>query len=259
MVGAEIEVITYRDFIPLLLGANALTPYAGYNPDVDPGIANEFSTAAFRVGHTMLSEQLLRFDANGVSIGDLNLHDTHFSPSTITGPGIEPYLRGLAKQPAQQVDAFIVDEMRNFLFGPASGFDLAALNMQRGRDHGLPRYNQVRIAYGLAPITSFRQITRDTSLQAKLASAYATPDDIDIWVGALAEKHMTGKMVGETIFTILKDQFERLRDGDRFWYQSYLDAATVQSLEATTLANIIRRNTPITTELQPNVFRVPRN
>lgn len=70
MVGAEIEVITYRDFIPLLLGANALTPYAGYNPDVDTGIANEFSTAAFRVGHTMLSEQLLRFDANGVSIGD---------------------------------------------------------------------------------------------------------------------------------------------------------------------------------------------
>ena len=212
------------------------------------------------MGHTLLSPQFLRLDANGQSIGDLTLHDSHFSPNTITGPGIEPYLRGLAKQAAQQIDAFVIDAMRNFLFGAGTnGFDLAALNLQRGRDHGLPRYNQVRIAYGLPAITKFRQITSDTALQAKLASAYATPDDIDIWVGALAEKHVTGTMVGPTIFAILKDQFERTRDGDRFWYQSYFDAATVQSLEQTTLTDIIRRNTPITTELQPNVFRVPRS
>ena len=90
MVGAEIEVITYRDFIPLLLGANALAPYTGYNPDVDSGIANEFSTAAFRVGHTLLSPQLLRLDANGQSIGDLTLHESHFSPKTIRGLGSSP-------------------------------------------------------------------------------------------------------------------------------------------------------------------------
>ena len=149
MVGAEMQVITYREFIPQLLGANALSAYTGYKPDVNPSIATEFSTAGFRVGHTMLSDLLLRLDANNQSIGDLTLHASHFDPSTITGPGIEPYLRGLGKQLQQQVDPFIIDGMRNFRIGATGGFDLAALNIQRGRDHGLPRYNDVRVAYGL--------------------------------------------------------------------------------------------------------------
>jgi peroxidase len=59
--------------------------------------------------------------------------------------------------------------------------------------------------------------------------------------------------------TILKDQFVRLRDGDRFWYESYFDAATVASLEKTRLSTIIRRNTTVGTELQLNVFLVPEN
>ena len=109
----------------------------------------------------MLSDLLLRLDANNQSIGDLTLHASHFDPSTITGPGIEPYLRGLGKQLQQQVDAFIIDGMRNFRIGATGGFDLAALNIQRGRDHGLPRYNDVRVAYGLQRVTRFSQITPD--------------------------------------------------------------------------------------------------
>ncbi|MGI8436524.1 MAG: peroxidase family protein, partial [Chthoniobacterales bacterium] len=141
IVGAEIQAITYRDFIPALLGPNALPPYTGYHPEVDPSIANIFSTAAFRVGHTMLSPTLLRLDENNQSIGDLSLADSFFNPTQISGPGIEPYLRGLAKQVDQEVDCYLVDGVRNFLFGPpgAGGFDLASLHIQRGRDSGLPR------------------------------------------------------------------------------------------------------------------------
>ena len=259
IVGAEIQVITYRDFLPLLLGPNALPVYTGYKPELDPTIANSFSTAAYRVGHTLLSPTLLRLDANNQSIGDLDLSQAFFNPTEISGPGIEPYLRGLAKQVPQEVDCYLVDGVRNFLFGPpgAGGFDLAALNIQRGRDHGLPRYNQVREDFGLARKTSFAEITSDTDVQARLAASYATPEDIDLWVGALAEDHVNGGLVGELIFTILKDQFTRLRDGDRFWYQSYLPRNLIRQVEKQTLTKIIRRNTPIRGELQADVFQAP--
>ena len=261
MVGAEMQVITYRDFLPLLLGPNALPPYTGYKSELDPGIENSFSTALYRFGHTMLSPVLKRLDANNQSIGDLDLSDAFFNPTAISGLGIEPYLRGLAKQVPQEVDCYLVDGVRNFLFGPpgAGGFDLASLNIQRGRDHGLPRYNVVRQNFGLPVKTSFAAITSDTSLQAKLASVYPTPDDLDVWVGALAEDHVQGALVGELVYTVLKDQFTRLRDGDRFWYQTYLPSAMVKRLERQPLCAIIRRNTTIGSELQRNVFIVPNN
>lgn len=259
MVGAEMQIITYRDFIPRLLGPNALPPYAGYNQRVDPGIENVFSTAAFRVGHTMLSPVLLRLDQHNQSIGNVRLRDAFFNPTLVSSVGIEVYLRGLAKQAHQTIDGYIVDDVRNFLFGPpgAGGFDLPALNMQRGRDHGLPRYNVVRQNFGLAPKSSFADICSDPLMKAKLTSCFATVNDIDVWVGALAEDHVNGGQVGELIFTILRDQFTRLRDGDRFWYQTYFSAGWVNYLEHQTLAVIIRRNTQIGPELQGDVFKVP--
>jgi peroxidase len=262
VVAAEIQIITYRDFLPLLLGKKPLAPYRGYQPQVNAGIANVFSSAAYRVGHTLLSPQLLRLDRDNRSIesGNISLADAFFNPYEISSIGIEPYLRGLARQRPQEVDAFIVDPVRNFLFGQPGqgGFDLAALNIQRGRDHGLPRYNEVRINHGLPPYATFAQMNPDTDIQARLAAAYSSPYDVDIWVGALAEKHKRGMMVSETTYTILKDQFERLRDGDRFWYEIYLPRMLVQMLEVQTLSDIIRRNTEIGGELQDDVFHLPR-
>lgn len=259
IVGAEIQVITYRDFLPALLGPNALPPYRGYKPFVDPSIGTGFSTAAFRVGHTMLSPKIRRLDANNQSIGDLPLANAFFDPTQVSDFGIDVYMRGLAKQTHQEIDCYLVDGVRNFLFGApgAGGFDLASLNIQRGRDHGLPRYNVARQDFGLAPKRTFAQVTSDPVAQAKLAAMYATPDDIDLWVGALAEDHVNGGLVGELVFTMLKDQFTRTRDGDRFWYQSYLPARLVHRLENQPLSAIIRRNTNVGSELQSNVFLVP--
>ncbi len=259
-VGALIQVITYKEFLPILLGKNALQPYRGYKPWVNPSIANIFSTAAYRLGHSMLSPQLLRLKKNGKSIraGNLPLRDAFFAPWRITNEqGIAPILRGLAHQQAQEVDPYIIDDVRNFLFGPpgAGGFDLAALNIQRGRDHGLPSYNAARIAMGLQPATSFADITSDNDLQQRFSDAYVSVEDVDIWVGGLAEDHYHQAMVGELFFSILKDQFERVRDGDRFWYQNSFSRNRITRLEKTTLADIIRRNTPVTHEIPDNVFR----
>ncbi len=260
IVGAEIQAITYRQFLPLLLGRDALRRYRGYRPEVDAGIANVFSTAAYRFGHSMLSPQLLRLDADGeeIAAGNLSLADAFFTPQETVLHGIEPVLRGLASQEAQEIDNYLIDEVRNFLFGPpgSGGFDLASLNIQRGRDHGLPGYNQVREAYGLEPAADFADVNQDATVQANLAAAYGSIDDVDLWVGGLAEAHVRGALVGETFFTILKDQFERLRDGDRFWYRGYLPRQLVRLVEHQTLARIIRRNTGIGSELPRNPFLV---
>jgi len=260
VVGAEMQAITYNEFLPILLGPNALDPYTGYNPSVNSGIANVFSTAAYRFGHSMLSPVLLRLNRSGKPIpeGNLQLADAFFNPNEIIyNRGIEPLLRGLASQVAQDIDGLIIDDVRNFLFGPpGAGFDLAALNIQRGRDHGLPSYKKVRLDFGLSPATSFADISSDPIVQMSLG-LYSGVPAIDIWVGGLAEDHASGGLVGETFSVILKDQFERLRDGDRFWYENYLSPSAVLWVENQTLARIIRRNTKIKHEIQDNVFIVP--
>ena len=261
-VGAQMQVITVKEFLPLLLGPGALRAYAGHQPAVDAGISNLFSTACYRFGHSQVSARLMRVDAAGFEIphGHLALRDAFFQPARIrTEGGIDPILRGLAAQQAQEVDLRIVDDLRSFLFGPpgAGGLDLAALNIQRGRDHGLPSYNECRVQMGLTAKTSFADITSDAALQAALAGVYASVDEIDAWVGGLAEDHLPGAMVGEFLHAVLRDQFQRLRDGDRFWYERVFTGAALADLEDTTLAHIIRRNTGILGELPNDVFRVP--
>jgi peroxidase len=261
IVGAEIQHITYNEFLPVLLGPNALSRYSGYKPEVNPSINNLFSTACYRFGHSMLSPTLMRLLRNGKTLpaGNLPLRNAFFNPQEIVLYGIEPLLRGLAAQRAQEVDNMVVDDVRNFLFGPpgAGGFDLASLNIQRGRDHGLPSYTQARLDVGLfRPITRFADIDTSPEVQAKLASVYSSVQDIDVWVGALAERHVSG-MVGELVLTVLKDQFERLRDGDRFWYENYLSADLRRRyIDGLKLSDIIRRNTKIRSEIQDDVFLV---
>jgi hypothetical protein len=261
LVIAQLQAITYREFLPLLLGADAIAPYTGYQDTLDASIANLFSTAAYRLGHSMLSPRLLRLDATGAPIdfGHLSLRDAFFAPHRLRDEGgIEPLLRGLAAQVCQTIDAQVVDDVRNFLFGApgAGGFDLVSLNIQRGRDHGLPRYNAVRTAMGLETYTDFAQITPDTNLAAALSSVYANVDEIDLWVGVLAEAHVADAMVGELARHLLAAQFTKLRDGDRFWYENVLSVDELAWVQASRLSDVIRRNTSIDQEISDNVFIV---
>ena len=259
IVGAQNQAITYNEFMPLLLGPDAIGPYTGYDPGVDPTVANEFSAAAFRVGHTMLSPGLLLVGADGQQ-ARISLAEAFFNPQLVADNGISPILRGLAAQPAQQVDTLVVDEVRNMLLrgpnGPA--FDLAALNIQRGRDHGVGDYNTVRRSYGLEPVGAFSEISSDPDLQRALRAAYPDIENLDLWTGALAEDHAPGAMVGETLQAIIADQFRRIRDGDRFWYENdpyfLANPDLLDEIRRTTLADIIRRNTPIEDEIQDNAF-----
>jgi RHS repeat-associated protein len=259
-VEALMQHVTYDEFLPLLLGDDALPAYSGYDSTVDPRISSLFSVAAFRFGHSTSLPELPRLDDSGVSLpgGPLSLRDAFFNPEPITNDGIEPYLRGMAVQQVAEIDPQIIDDLRNFLFGPpgAGGLDLGAIDIQRGRDMGLPSYNQTRRDFGLAAAATFADITSDTDLQNALASVYSSVEDVDLFVGGLTEDHKPGSMVGETFWTILQDQFQRLRDGDRFWYEnSQFTAGELDEIRNTSLADLILRDTSITS-LPSNIFTV---
>ncbi len=257
IVTAELQVITYNEFLPALLGKDAIPEYEGYDPRVNPGISNVFSTAAYRFGHSMLSPELLRLNNDGTVIdaGNLPLQSAFFAPNEVIENDIDSLLLGAANQLAQEIDSMIVDDVRNFLFGPpgAGGFDLASLNIQRGRDHGLPDYNQARVDMGLEPIETFADLTSDPELQAELQALYGSVDNIDVWVGGLAEDHVDGASVGEFVHTVLVDQFTRIRDGDSFWYEEIFSGRQLRQIENTSLSDVIRRNTDVR-NIQDNVF-----
>ncbi len=266
IVGAEMQRITYNEFLPALLGdANAqMGDWAGYDDEADPTISNAFSTAAYRMGHTMLNEELLSLNNDGTAhaSGHLSLADGFFNSSFIATHGIDSMLKGLTEQLANEVDAQLTDAVRNQLFGnPEAGetmaLDLAALNIQRGRDHGLADYNTMREDFGLDRLTSFGELTDDAVLAAELQALYGSIDNVDAWVGMLSENKIDGSSVGELMGAILIDQFRRLRDADRFFYLNDEELADyLAEIEGTTLADIMMRNTELT-GLRGNVFLIP--
>lgn len=256
LVVAQLQHITYSEYLPALLGQGALHPYTGYKPGVNPGIANEFAHAAFRVGHTLLGDDVEFLDDDGEEVAEeLPLSEAFFNPAIVQQVGIEPILKYLATDKAREVDMAIVNGVRNFLFGPpgAGGFDLAALDIQRGRDHGLADYNTMRAAYGLPRVTNFAQITSDRALQRSLRDLYGSVNNIDAFVGGMAENHVRGASVGPLFRRIIISQFERVRDGDRFWYERDLSARELAMVRGTTLSALLRRNTTLS-NLQDNAF-----
>ncbi|MEO1618202.1 MAG: peroxidase family protein [Planctomycetota bacterium] len=253
---AQLQSITYNEFLPALLGEEALSRYEGYDSSVDASIANEFSTAAFRFGHSTLNDEFRLVGNDGVDLQEpISLANAFFQPELLEDTGIDPFLKYASSTLSQEVDLEVVDSLRNFLFGPpgAGGLDLVSLNIQRGRDHGLADYNATREAYGLSAAESFSDITSDVDVQAKLETLYGDVDNIDLWVGILAEDHTSDGSLGETASTIIADQFERLRDGDRFYYENVMTRDQIREVEQSTLSEIISRNTNVD-GLQEDVF-----
>lgn len=261
IVEAEYQKVVYQEWLPELIG-QSLPDYNGYRNDVDPTISNEFAGAGFRFGHTMLPTDFERLAEDGTVTEQLGLFDAFFQPHKLDlNGGVAALVRGLAADTASELDAKIIDDVRNLLFGPTTLRDLATLNIMRGRDQGIPPINELRANLGhsptLQPYTSFSELTSNTELANALSAAYGGDiDKVDLWVGILAEDKVGGLQVGETLQAILIDQFSRLRDGDRFYYENRLaDTPELLALiENTTFSEIIKRSTGIE-HLQEEVFK----
>lgn len=253
-VAGIMQVITYEEFLPALLGSHGLDKYQGYDPKVNASITTEFSTVGYRLGHTMLSP----FLKVGIG-GSLELRDAFFNPNYIQSNGVNQLLYGACQQIMQEIDGELVDDVRNFLFGSPTAtnlLDLASINIQRGRDHGLPGYNDVREVYGLSRVNNFSEITSDSIVQNKLSTLYGSADYIDPWIGCIVEDHLSGAAVGPLVANIIKDQFDRLRRGDRFYYENniLLSEDEKDEIGKTKLSDVINRNTSI--RVQDDVFHL---
>lgn len=241
-VTMEIQAITYNEFLPTLLGASAPSDLT-FKPGTDGRISNEFATAAFRLGHTMVNETVAVKNADG-STKEVPLRELFMSPNFLKDNGVGQVLGGMAGQTAEAVDPMVVDSLRNALFGPpgSGGLDLASLNIQRGRDHGLPSYNDMREAMGLSRIESFSDPAFQGDFGAKMASVYDGPDDIDLWVGALAETPKGNSMLGETMTTIVAGQFAATAAADPNFYTNHASPYEMAWLNNLSLSDIIRAN-----------------
>ena len=256
LVNGYMAAILYEQWLPAM-GVH-LPPYTGYDPFANPTITNLFSTAAFRLGHTLLNSNIKVMDNDGNDLMTLGLREAFFQPEQLTTVGdIDPFLKGMGAQMQQACDSKMVDDVRNFLFGPpgAGGLDLAAINIHRGRERGIPAFNVVRGSLGLQPKASFAELTSDPVLADKLTQLYGDISKLDPWVGMLVETPMPTALFGETIMAAMVQQFVALRNGDRFYYENEnaFTAAEKAAIKATMFRDIIQRNTDITI-MQEDVF-----
>jgi peroxidase len=252
---AEMVNITYNEFLPHLLGKDAIAPYQGYDPSVDARISEEFEGAAYRFGHSIVSDEISAISNTGAFTSEQTLAQSFFEdPAIFRATGADGLLRHLAGDLANPLDTHLVDGLRNLLVDPPSGIDLAAINIQRGHDLGLGTLNQTRAALGLTPYTSFEQVSSDPQTVAALKQAYGDVGAIDLWTGGLAEDHVAGSVIGSTFGKIIGDQFTALRDGDRFYFENQkFDPHTLSQIKDTTLSDLILRDTD-TTAIQSDAF-----
>ncbi len=291
LVTGIIQAITYNEFLPALIGTPPLSPpqqtqegdssrgssssSSFYDPSINATISNEFATVGFRIGHTMVSGSLAVAQGNASSSSGDNqkaaavrlvpLRDVFFDPTFIQNNGCDRVLLGARNHLAQEIDGILVEDLRSFLFGsPSSSMmhDLASLNIQRGRDHDIGSYNDLRKAYGLSRISSFAelptgQITKDKLERLYAASGGGGVDDIDAWIMGIVETHLPATNVGPLFYRILSEEFTRICRGDRFFYL-HNDALTdteKQFIHNTTLADLLERNTQYSlNEIGENAF-----
>ena len=115
-----------------------------------------------------------------------------------------------------------------------------AVNIQRGRDHGLPGYNKYKEICTGEKARSFDDLRKVMSSAhvAQLKSVYRHVDDIDLYVGGFLEKAHEDSILGPVFKCIIGDQFARLKKGDRFFYDLGNDSNIAFSLPQLNQVNI---------------------
>lgn len=254
IVGAEWQHIIYNEYLPKVVGPDYMEMYdlhtsrgysKFYNPEKNPAMTSEFSSAAFRFGHSTVPGEF------AFPKGQVKTHDTFFDPSSLSEPKFfDELFHGIMTQPMQEVDDKFTHSMTWFLNpedGNPFGRDIAATNIKRGLDHAVRPYNSYQQLGG-------REVKRNFAdygpmHEGKLRRLYAHPDDVDLYVGGMLEHPVRGGVVGPTFAEIISDQFSRLKQGDRYFYSNGPEAnpghftkPQLQEVHKMTLAGVLCAN-----------------
>jgi len=247
--------------------ARAVSPdipeFSAYSTDIDATISMAYSQGAFRFGHSTLRETIDTMDPTGDMTGQIMsyaLQKAFLNPALYAELGSASIIMGMTRQSMNDIDEFITPALQQGLLNLP--MDLAAINLARGRDVGLPTLNEARGLLGLSEYTSWNDFSQNLyhresfvnfvaaySFDGDVAHAQAVLDaadgalnaafaesasvsaasaflnggnsdynKIDLWMGGIAEMHISGGILGETFNTVFVDQIQRLMDGDRFYY-----------------------------------------
>lgn len=222
IVVAEIQHITYNEWLPALFGSQ----FGLLDTTVEKGentmLTSEFSNAAFRFGHSMVGE----------GVGNFTLMEMFFNVSLMQEHGVEAFLEPALTLVAQKVDDKVVDGLRNAMFGAE---DLVTRNLFRGRELGLGTYETVSQCYGTHNVS----ITHADSMH-----------------GMLSEPLVYGSSLPLTVATIVAEQFGRTRKYDLNFYtkiQEEIGFPYTEHINGTTMSRLIRDNTELK-EAKDNAF-----
>uniref|UniRef100_A0A3P9PLG9 NAD(P)H oxidase (H2O2-forming) n=1 Tax=Poecilia reticulata TaxID=8081 RepID=A0A3P9PLG9_POERE len=268
-VVATLQNIALYEWLPGFLGDRKLPPYPGYQKFVDPGISPEFQAAAIRFGMTMappgvyMRNKTCHFrkitNIDGSKSPAMRLCNSFWKRQT--SQDVDELLMGMASQIAEKEDHIVVEDLRDFMYGPLrfSRTDLVALTIQRGRDFGLQSYTETRRALDLPPVKTFEEINPELSSNNPQVSPALYGGDIsklELFPGGLLE---STDGPGPVFSAIILDQFERVRNGDRFWFENKQNGLftdeEIQTIRRLTYRDVLIAVTSAEeTDLQENVF-----
>ncbi|KAG4075552.1 hypothetical protein HA402_003377 [Bradysia odoriphaga] len=282
ILGAQLQHITYNEFLPVLLGreysknvgilADPETRIDHYDPTVDASIANVFAACAFRFAHTLLPSMMKWTNANSTEF--IELHKMLFNPYSLWGNGgLDSAITSAIQTNLAKSDQYFTTELTDKLFEKngnnsskpqprTANLDLVSLNIQRGRDHGIPAYHEWRKYCNLPTVDSWdtMQYAVDADSLANMKTVYKDAVDVDLYTGALSEKPMEGAIIGPLLSCLITDQFLRIKKGDSHWYErpvgpQRFSAGQLKQIYNTTLASIICRNSDAVEHSQPFVMQ----
>uniref|UniRef100_A0A336M1I8 CSON015496 protein n=1 Tax=Culicoides sonorensis TaxID=179676 RepID=A0A336M1I8_CULSO len=285
ILGAQMQHITYNEFLSVVLGKQSSEKFGilsqpsietdTYNASVDPSIANHFASAAFRFAHTLLP-RLFLITKDTTSPEGVAMHRMLFNPySLYKKGGLDSAMDSAMNTPLEKADPYFNDELKGKLFQKPDdsmssakkalkpcGLDLVSLNIQRGRDHGLPSYPEFRKYCKLPSVDTWEEMSKavDPASLRRMMDIYREPENVDAYTGGLSEPPMNGGILGPLFTCLIADQFVRLKQGDSFWYERKIgpqrfSRSQLNQIYSTLLSSVICRNSDQVTFTQRYVMK----